>query len=515
MNTLAPSAAPPEPGQRSIPRDLAWLALFAALFLLLRIPAMFCQPGGMDEDWFAIPGWTVAHEGIPRVPFAPERNPESYFWEVDTMLFALPPAFHYWQAPFFWIFPAGNGTARLASAIAGVLALGVLFLIALRLLQDRIAALLAVGLFSLARTFYFPATFARPDMLCGLFGLTAILSMTYWESARQSRWLIATGISLGLAGLTHPFALVFALQAWFWLLLERRNWLQFVKESSLLIGVSLVTFSLWLPLIAAHPEIFRAQFFSNVLNRSLTTEGDAPRAGLLQVLRYQAQLLNEHAGPIQLGMMGAGIFTVAQSAWRRRRPGECTLLALTLSSILLLVALQGRHPTKGYWVYPAALAFIGVGQLAAIAFRWTGERLGRWGQGILVLGLGALLIPGSGLRASLVYAQNYNSSDYHASRFIRRILDQYPAAATYLVDPAYVFDSQLAGRKTILGVVHPSYFHAQEHPFDYYLVSRYGIENGIPQQLNTDRIAQYGKRDDPFACYLEVHRPRQRPNHAN
>ncbi len=77
----------------------------------------------MDEDWFAIPGWTVAQEGVPRVPYAPERHPESVFYWADVALYALPPAYFYWQAPLHWLLPPGCGTSRLASAIAGVVAL--------------------------------------------------------------------------------------------------------------------------------------------------------------------------------------------------------------------------------------------------------------------------------------------------------------------------------------------------------------------------------------------------------
>ena len=112
-------------GRRPIPRSsLAALGLILAVFCLLRVPILYRHYGGQDEDWYAIPGFTVAQTGIPRVPYAPCRSLKSCFYKVDEALLALPPAYFYWQAPFYWLLPAGYGTARLASAVAGMIAIG-------------------------------------------------------------------------------------------------------------------------------------------------------------------------------------------------------------------------------------------------------------------------------------------------------------------------------------------------------------------------------------------------------
>lgn len=81
--------------------------------MLYACPLIYRQAGGQDEHLFAVPGWTVAREGVPRIPYVPGRDPASVFYRADEALFALPPAYFYWQAPFFLVLPAGYGTARL------------------------------------------------------------------------------------------------------------------------------------------------------------------------------------------------------------------------------------------------------------------------------------------------------------------------------------------------------------------------------------------------------------------
>ena len=52
------------------------LLLICVLFLAFRLPLMYRQPGGMDEGDFAVPGYTILQDGIPRIPYVPSRNTE-------------------------------------------------------------------------------------------------------------------------------------------------------------------------------------------------------------------------------------------------------------------------------------------------------------------------------------------------------------------------------------------------------------------------------------------------------
>ncbi len=479
------------------------LAAAAAAFLLLRVPVMYRQPGGMDEDWFAVPGWTVAQEGIPRVPYAPERNRESVFYKADETLFALPPAYHYWQAPFFLALPAGYGTARLASAFAGLLGMWLVFELGRWILTDETAALWAAVVYSLSRVFYFPATTARPDMLCGMLGLAAVCCLWQWSRRPSVRRLAAAGVCLGLGLLSHPFAIVYCLQAGVWVLWRSQPWRRAIRDAVLLTGTTVGVLLLWLPLILVHFDAFREQFLGNVLDRS--------GPGLLSRLvfpwpyaTYHAGLLLEHAGAWQTALMAAGLlFAVTAS---RSSPNLRTLSILAISAVYLLVACQGQHPTKGYWCYPGALLCLCVGQMiscTASAIRRYSPRLSPL-PGAVAL---ALLVPGCGIRTTLAHVHHWNDVNYNAPRFVRSVLTDVPRGSRLIVDPAYVFDAWLAGHDAVLGVNVPIYFHADQFPYDYLIVGRYGLVNDLPRRLAGQFAASYGDKADPFACYVELYRP--------
>lgn len=87
------------------------------------------------------------------------------------------------------------------------------------------------------------------------------------------------------------------------------------------------------------------------------------------------------------------------------------------------------------------------------------------------------------------------------------MLNDLPADARYIVDPGYVFDFYLAGRRTILAVVFEFYFDAEEFPYDYLVAGPYSFDNQIPDRLDGRLIRTYGDAEDPFACYAEIYRP--------
>jgi hypothetical protein len=122
----------------------------------------------------------------------------------------------------------------------------------------------------------------------------------------------------------------------------------------------------------------------------------------------------------------------------------------------------------------------------------------------LAVTLVGVMAPGSGVRAWWTYVRRGAQPDYNRTRFVEQLLKDLPPEATYIVDPAYVFDFYLAGRKTTLGVNVPFYFLAEGRAYDYYVASRYGLNNQIPQALDGRRIATYGRQDDPMANYAEI-----------
>ena len=521
----------PVSGRRSL-----WL-LWGMLLVVcgLRLPVILRQIPAQDEDYFAVPGETILREGIPRIPYMPSRNPAGAFYRADEMLFTLPPAYFYWEAAWYAVLGPSTATARIASLAAGLASLLLLYWLGLRWTGSRYAAGLGVALYGLSRVLMFPCVIARPDMLCGMFGFAALAMTEYWRTDQRLRWLVAAGSLIGLGFLTHPFALVYALQCGVWVCLTPAALPRRLARGAVLTATTLVVFSLWGILIAQKPELFRSQFFNNVLNQAgpgLSSRFVWPWPSL----KTQTVLFREHAGTIQAAVMlagfaGAGLLLVLM--WRRSRTtggptadaletdarhGLARLWWLTLSGIYLLVVCQGQHPTKGYWCYPGALMFLCAGaaldsllgnrqRRAEAAGGGELATRGRFGLScaVAVIAL-AVMIPGSGLRATAVYLRNWNNIDYDAPRFTRQLLAEIPEGTRLIVDPGYIFDAYRAGRDVRLGLIYGFFYDVRGTPYDYVIGGPYSIRDGVPGAVGAEFVKDLGNRSDPFACAARIYR---------
>lgn len=505
----SPEKASPKAGDngRTV-RACGILAAIVAFFLLTRTPVMYRQPGGQDEDCYAVPGLTILESGIPKQPNIPARNPESVFYKADDALFAEPPFYFYFQAIFYALLPDQYGTARLSTAVSAVIALLLLYRLGRNWTGSTSAALWGTALFALSRWFYFPAITARPDMLCTAFGLASLLAINGWQRTGSVRSLVAAGVLIGLGGLTHPFAIVYAVQGAGWVALLASGWKR-LGLPVLLAFVSIATASLWLPLILMFPEAFEVQF----RNQYLSAAGDGMLARLLlpwEALRYHAEVMFEHIGPWQFLLVVGSLIACTVTAIRRRQPGLLTLCGLAWSSIdLMCVAVGPHHPVIGYWSYPAALMFLCTG--------WVVEELMKGLRGVthhrVAVSLAGVLlllstVPGGGYRTLLAHLLHWNDVNYNGPAFAQQLIQSLPADAVCAVDSQFGLDFLVAGRRTVLAENQPTYFRLDQHPYDYVIVSRYGLERKLPQQLGLERVRTVGIRDDLFACYCEIY---QRP----
>lgn len=502
----ADPARPQSAQRRLLPRrSLLVLLGIIGVFGTVRAPLMFRLPGGVDEDWFAVPGWVVAQEGIPRVPYAPSRDPRCAFYRADEALVAMPPAFFYWSAPFFLALPDGYGSARVASIAAGMIALWLVYRLGRAFYHDETVALWAVGLYSVSLLFCNAAQSARPDMLCGMLGLAAMLAAWHWHVNDRRRYLVAAGVLLGLGGLTHPFALAYAIQMGAWVLIVGRGWRGRLSAAAILVACSLATASLWLPLILAYPEAFRGQFFTNILDRS----GPGLITRLLfpwPSLAAQTKVILSDAKPIQTVLMAVGLVGATWIDLRRGEHGPLTALALAWSSIFLLAACQGSHPIGRYWCYPAALAFLCFARMLVVVSRRVVSFFPPplwWATTASMLVLA--MLPGSGVRVWMAYVRHWSDVEYNSPRFVERVLHDLPRGARLTVDQAYVFDVFLDGRPTILAMSYPFYFQAADFPYDYLLAGRHALYNHVPARLKGRFLRAYGDKNDPFGCYVEIY----------
>lgn len=477
------------------------LTIIAVAFLVLRLPVIFRQPGGQDEDCYAVPGITVLRTGYPQLPHVPARNLESVYYRADEMLYCEPPLYFYYQAAFYAVLPDIYGTARLASVVAGLLMVGAIYWISQLTGVRQTGALAAAGMLSLSRWFYFPATCARPDILCALFGVAAILAFLYWRKNEELRWLVVAGVFLGLGGLTHPFAIVYAIQLAVWALTTSPGWKR-IGHPALLALIALAVFSLWIPLILKYPETFRNQFRNQF---GVDSGGSVLRRLLLPgpSLLYHAQTMWAHIGGLQFSLVAGGLLVSTVMSWRGRRSGLWTICCLVWSSIYLMsVSVGTHHIVSGYWVYPAALAFIPLGY--GFGQAWDSGSSSR--RRVLVAAAILLFVPGSGIRAWMVYLKNWNDIHYDEPRFAKQLIESLPPEDVVIVDTQLALDFVVAERKVLLAQVLPQYFRVDQYAYDRLIVSRFGEDNQIAQLLEGRLERTEGIPNDIFACLARVYR---------
>ncbi|MCA9110465.1 MAG: glycosyltransferase family 39 protein [Planctomycetaceae bacterium] len=522
-------------------RALVILGGIVFIFLLVRGPVAWQQSGGQDEEWYAVPGLMVAEEGVPRVPYARASQEGSVFLGAERMLLAMPPAAFYAQAPFFLALPATYGTARMASLLAGCIAIVTVFGFGREWFADDRVGLWGAGIYSLTRLLFFPATFARPDMLCGMFGLLAVWGVARWTNVRSLRWVVLAGVCLGLAGLSHPFAIVFAMQLFPWVLVVSRG----IRERALtFIVLSLttgLTFASWLPMIVSAPDLFRLQFLNNIL----APAGPGLLARLLMPwdsFTHHLPMLIDRTHPIQFAMLLGGWLVFGMMIWRSRRMEAATPMLrdanlretcgtsgltcwlLAGSSVYLLIACQGEHPIQGYWCYSAGLFCL---CLAAVVVR-TVDTFSlshrttqtpspfrrRVANGLALLMIVLAMLPGSGVRTILAYARHAGDLNYQNAAFVASILEDLPVDAQLTVGIEFALEAygirSAAGRPDdiILGIRHPLYFDSTRIPTNYAILGRLALAEQLDDAFNGELVSTYGDPDDEFSCYAEVYRIR-------
>ena len=482
------------------------LLLVAAVFLAWHVPLMYATAPGLDEDWFGVTGITILRSGVPRIPYLPSRDPASFCYKADVALFSLPPLSFYLQAAAHLVLGDGIGPARMASTLEGLAAACVCYGLAFRWSGDRRGAVLAATAYVASRAFLFPATTARPDMAATLFGLLAIDQGDRARLDDRARFATFAGIAAGLALLAHPFAAVPATQVGLRFLTRRRPIRRRLRDASIFSSVALAVFSLWGLLIVRDPDLFRIQFGNNVLNRAGPGLGSTLRAPL-PVLAFQAGQALERIQPIQAGLYLTGL---AWAVVRARRQGwGREFLWHLAASLVLLVLFEGRHPTMGYYAYPAAFASIGIGTAASDLAR----RLGRPSPArrvvasvLIPLGLLACFLPGAGIRALESHFKHRKDPAYDARGLARAMMADLPRESLVAVDGSFVMEFYLAGRPVVEASANLGTYDFRTSAFEYVVLGRVWKEPGSPTIEDVEFLRSYGDRDDIFSPYAEVYR---------
>lgn len=485
-------------------KSWCWLLIPIAAFALLRLPMIVHSPGVQDEQWFAVPGWTVWNEGVPRIPYVPTRNRETLFQDADRCLMALPPALFYVQAPFHALFPPGYATARVPLFLGGIATIVITFGLARKMGASVAASVLAAGVIAIGRPLMFTATVARPDLLSAVCGWSSLWLL--WCYVHDPRWrtLVASGLVCGLGGLFHPFALVFAMQGGVILLIAGAAWWRKLQRLAVFGGACGIAIALWAPLIVMYPSEFRSQFFANVLDRA----GPGLPARLVwpwPSLGHHAGLLIEFAGPWQLAFWIVTLIAASITIWKTRPRWESGAgLAILFSSIYLTAVVAGIHPTKGYWIYPAVW-IAAAGALVIDHMRWN--RGVRFAAVTMIVSM--LMLPGGGLRTTWIYLTHWGEPELHGPTFIAGVLDQLPREGLFLADLTYVYDCYLSGRTTMLAQDRKTYWGDRDLAYEALLLAWEGEDAQWASQYDGVLKQRYGSRQRPQTCFVDVYIPRE------
>ncbi len=473
---------------------------------------MLHQPGRVDEECYAIPGLTILERGVPQLPHMPSRNPLSMFYKADQVLYSEPPLFFYLQALVYAIFPVSCASSRVVSIVSGGLTIFIAATLAFRWTGKPLAAFFTAACLGLTKWFYYGIILARPDMLCTFLGLAAVLLTDNWVRTRKTKWLLGSGVMIGLAGLTLPLALAIAVQIAGWIFLESkglRRWLY----PSLVALVSLAVFVLWIPQIAIDPEIFRIQFHNQFIENQLLVMDDAQPLSWFELvcmsLWSNARALVMYKGVYQFALIVAAL--VAVTVWANICGNRVTARAawLSWSAFIILSLLVGRAHHPGYWAFLGTLACVNLGIFFVLIADWLIARFRQTGlaaAAILGIGILASLLPGSGARLFPVYLRHWYQPNYQVDRFAQQVLAAIPSDATCLVDRELVLNFIVAGRKTLALPVFPIFFDPTGYHYDYAIVGRTGLEVNVTENFQGTFVKSLGIESDEFACFVKIYR---------
>ncbi len=483
----------------------AWVAFLAIIIglLVVRIPVMYREPGEMDEEFYAIPGLMILSGGIPRMPYFPDRCKESVLYGADKIVFSIPPLSFYMQAIFYALLPAVYGTARMVSMASGMAILGMMWSISRRRLGGLATTVWAVGLFANSRWFFLQVIRARPDTLCAAFGVAAVWAIFQWRETRSTRWLWLAGIFIGLGGMTHPIALIYAIPIAGWVFIESRDWKRLTHPLLLAVTAILVASS-WLLLIVQAPDIFFIQFGNQLMPGHHSDANSFFRLWNASWFHGGVLLHQMKAWHFFLALVPLVVCTFYGSK-------EIRIIArLGWAALLLIGLLMGvDHPVVGYFVFPSCMMFLCTGWLIEKSFQFLSRTQPQFRWTTLVLS-GCLIlsmIPTSRLGTLLIHLRNWNDENYNSPRFALKLMKEIPADAICGLDTEFLLDFVAAGRTVFLARREKIYTKSYLQPIEYLVGSRLAIENQLYQNLPGELIQTYGSLDNPYACYAEVRRP--------
>src|ERR1700690_1409637 len=170
----------------------------------------------------------------------------------------MPPVHPLTTALVYKVFGFGIWQTRVPVVLFGALAIVVFYFIALHFLDNRRVSFFSALLFAFNPQFIHTVRSGRMDAQCIFFSFMGILLFLQSSSNRKTfRYLCFAGISIGLAGMTHPIAIVWAIAiaGSIFFLHPKNKW----RSLALFCAFSLLPVMAWLGFALQTPTEFKAQ----------------------------------------------------------------------------------------------------------------------------------------------------------------------------------------------------------------------------------------------------------------
>lgn len=155
-----------------------------------------------DEDFFAFTAKLMSQRDVQvyewwHPPFVEEQN--QYTYRAPAIEWLHPPLTKLIQAASIKTFGDTPFAWRLPSAMAGaILGLIVMFFV-FTFTQNKVVSLTALGLANFESLLFVQSRLASPDIFLALFVTITVWLYWLWQTKRQPKFLLFTGITFGLA----------------------------------------------------------------------------------------------------------------------------------------------------------------------------------------------------------------------------------------------------------------------------------------------------------------------------
>lgn len=232
------------------------LVAIVVLALVLRVGAI-AQTDGYFPQWDAFDyhyhASTLVHDrsypttifaGLDRIEVRP-GIPPTIPARGDGPSAFRPPTYPFLLAGVYAVSGDSWTAARLANALLGALGVLLLFLVARRVWDDRVA-IAAAAVAAVAPPLVYLSAAMMSEPLFIVLELAALLAILRWRDDRRMRWILAAGVLCGLCALTRANGLMLLLAGLVAIgAVTGRQWRKALAPAAALVAAALLTIAPW------------------------------------------------------------------------------------------------------------------------------------------------------------------------------------------------------------------------------------------------------------------------------